>query len=93
MTREDIENDCRREDNEMLVRRFVGNVGYDYIQHHKKNTSNVHPDFSDETRIVWEEIEESRHMIHAGMSKVADFKCNKCGKVIWSDIFARKVNK
>ena len=41
----------------------------------------------------WEEIEGSRHMIHAGMSKVADFKCNKCGKVIWSDIFARKVNK
>ena len=58
MTREDIENDYRREDNEMLVRRFVGNVGYDYIQHHKKNTSNVHPDFSDETRIVWKEIEE-----------------------------------
>ena len=58
MTREDIENDYRREDNEMLVRRFVGHVGYDYIQHHKKNTSNVHPDFSDETRIVWEEIEE-----------------------------------
>ena len=52
MTREDIENDYRREDNEMLVRRFVGHVGYDYIQHHKKNTSNVHPDFSDETRIV-----------------------------------------
>ena len=58
MTREDIENDYRREDNEMLVRRFVGHVGYDYIQHHKKNTSKVHPDFSDETRIVWEEIEE-----------------------------------
>ena len=36
MTREDIENDYRREDNEMLVRCFVGHVGYDYIQHHKK---------------------------------------------------------
>ena len=58
MTSEDIENDYRREDNEMLVRRFVGNVGYDYIQHHKKNSSKVHPDFSDETRIAWKEIEE-----------------------------------
>ena len=41
----------------------------------------------------WKEIEGSRHMIHGGMSKGANFKCNKCGKVIWSDIFARTVNK
>ena len=41
----------------------------------------------------WEEIEGSRHMIHGGMSTGANFKCNKCGKVIWSDIFARTVNK
>ena len=61
MTKEDMENDYRREDNEMLVRRFVGHVGYDYIQHHKKNTPQIHPDFSDETRIVWKEIEERMH--------------------------------
>lgn len=61
MTKEDMENDYRREDNKMLVRRFVGHVGYDYIQHHKKNTPHIHPDFSDETRIVWKEIEERMH--------------------------------
>lgn len=47
MTKEEMGNHYRREDNEMLVRRFVGHVGYDYIQHHKKNTAKVHPDFSE----------------------------------------------
>ena len=61
MTKEAMENDYRREDNEMLVRRFVCHVGYDYIQHHKKNTPHIHPVFSDETRIVWKEIEERMH--------------------------------
>ena len=41
MTREEMERHYRREDNEMLVRRFVGHVGYDYIQHHKKNTAKI----------------------------------------------------
>lgn len=36
MSIEDIQNDARKEDGEMLIRRFVSNVGYDYIQHHKK---------------------------------------------------------
>lgn len=58
MSIEDIQNDARKEDGEMLIRRFVSNVGYDYIQHHKKDTAKVHPDFSEETRILWEEIEE-----------------------------------
>ena len=58
MSIEDIQNDARKEDGEMLVRRFVGHVGYDYIQHHKKKTARVHPDFSDETRIFWKELEE-----------------------------------
>ena len=58
MSIEDIQNDARKEDGEMLIRRFVSNVGYDYIQHHKKKTARVHPDFSDETRIFWNEIEE-----------------------------------
>ena len=46
MSIEDIQNDARKEDGEMLIRRFVSNVGYDYIQHHKKKTARVHPDFS-----------------------------------------------
>ena len=58
MTREEMENQYRKEENEMLVRRFVGHVGYDYIEHHKKNTAQMHPSFSEETRIVWNEIEE-----------------------------------
>lgn len=58
MTNEEMGIHYRREDNEMLVRRFAGNVGYDYIQHHKKNTAKIHPDFSEETRIAWKEIEE-----------------------------------
>ena len=57
MAIEDIQNDARKEDGEMLIRRFVSNVGYDYIQHHKKGTAKVHPDFSEETRIFWKEIE------------------------------------
>ena len=58
MSIEDIQNDARKEDGEMLIRRFVSNVGYDYIQHHKKMSSKIHPDFSDETCIFWKEIEE-----------------------------------
>lgn len=58
MVKEEMENHYRREDNEMLVRRFVGNVGYDYVQHHKKNTAKIHPDFSEETCILWKEIEK-----------------------------------
>lgn len=73
MTIEDIQNDARKEDGEMLLRRFVRSVGYDYIQHSKKKTSKVHPDFSDETRIFWEEIEER-------MQKpvTVDFDKDKC---------------
>lgn len=58
MTVEDIKNDAQKEDGEMLIRRFVSNVGYDYIQHYKKETAKIHPDFSEETRIFWKEIEE-----------------------------------
>ena len=58
MSIEDIQNDARKEDGEMLIRRFVSNVGYDYIQHDKKDTAKLHPEFSEETRIFWEEIEE-----------------------------------
>ena len=61
MSKEDVQNDARKEDGEMLIRRFVSNVGYDYIQHHKKMSSKVHPEFSEETRFFWKEIEERLH--------------------------------
>lgn len=44
-------------------------------------------------RHEWERIKNTVHMIHGGMSKGAKFKCEKCGKIIWSDIFSNKVNK
>ena len=39
MSVEDIQIDARREDGDMLIRRFVSNVGYDYIQHSRENTA------------------------------------------------------
>lgn len=58
MNREELEKDARIEDGEMLIRRFVSKIGYDYLQHHKKNTAKIHPEFSEETRIFWKEIED-----------------------------------
>lgn len=58
MTKEEMQNHYRKEENEMLLRRFVGHVGYDYVEHQEKQTAQWHPDFSEETRIVWEEIAE-----------------------------------
>ena len=57
MTSEEIKQNAAKEDNDMIVRRFVGMVGYDYIKHYKKNTPQINPDFSEETRIFWREIE------------------------------------
>lgn len=57
LTKQDRIDDAAREDDEMLIRRFVSAVGYDYIQHHKKDTAQVYPDFSEETQIFWQEIE------------------------------------
>lgn len=56
LTKQDRIDDAAREDDEMLIRRFVAAVGYDYIQHHKKHTAQIHPDFSEETQIFWQEI-------------------------------------
>lgn len=58
ITKEDIIKDAATEDNEMLLRRFVGMVGYDYVQHDKRNTSQIHPDFSEDTKIFWKEVEK-----------------------------------
>ena len=46
-----------QESNEMLLRIFVSAVGFDYIAHHKKNTAQFHPDFSEDTIALWHEIE------------------------------------
>ena len=56
ITKQDRIDDAAREDDEMLIRRFVAAVGYDYIQHHKKKTAQIHPDFSEETLVFWREI-------------------------------------
>lgn len=50
-----IDNDeIARETNEMLVRRFVAAVGYDYKQDYSPH---IYPDFSEDTVALWEEIE------------------------------------
>ena len=46
-----------QESNEMLLRIFASNIGFDYIEHHKKNTAQFHPDFSEDTVQLWKEIE------------------------------------
>lgn len=50
-------NRIAQESNEMLLRIFVSAIGCDYIAHHKKNTAQFHPDFSEDTKALWEEIE------------------------------------
>lgn len=57
LTKQDRIDDAAREDDEMLIRRFVAAIGYDYIQHYKKDTAQIRPDFSEETQIFWREIE------------------------------------
>lgn len=46
-----------QESNEMLLRIFVSEIGYDYIAHHEKHTAQIHPDFSEDTVNLWKEIE------------------------------------
>ena len=45
-----------KEDDEMLIRYFVAGIGYDYIEHHEKHTSQIYPDFSERTIDLWNEI-------------------------------------
>lgn len=77
ITEQEIRNDYAREDNSMLIRRFVAAVGHDYIQHDKKNTSQIHPDFSKETQIIWEEIES-----RLNTPTVLNFDKDKCLSII-----------
>ena len=48
-TRESADSD------EMLLRTFVMNVGFDYRQDYRPH---LHPEFSDKTKFLWEEIEK-----------------------------------
>lgn len=57
ISKEELIHDAETEENDMIVRRFVGMVGYDYIEHYKKDTPQIHPDFSEDTRMFWKEIE------------------------------------
>lgn len=60
-TAEEIRDDAAKEKNDMIVRRFVAMVGHDYYAHYRKKESEhiaqIHPDFSEDTRIFWREIE------------------------------------
>ena len=47
-------NDIVREENSMLIRRFVASVGYDYRQNYPR----AYPVFSDDTVAYWNEIEK-----------------------------------
>jgi len=40
----------------------------------------------------WEETPRTRHMVNGGASKIALFKCNKCPKKRWFDIFKVPIN-
>ena len=44
-------------------------------------------------RHEYQMIDGTCHMKDFGMSKGAKFKCCRCGKEIWSDIFAKEVNR
>lgn len=50
-------NKIAQESNEMLLRIFVSAIVFDYIAHHEKKTAQVHPDFSEDTIALWNEIE------------------------------------
>ena len=61
ITPKNLTDNIAREDNEMLIRRFVAAVGYDYIEHDKKHSAQIHPDFSEDTIALWQEIEDRLH--------------------------------
>jgi len=61
MDKQFLINDAAKENSEMLLRRFVAAVGFDYVQHDKKHTSQIHPDFSEETLLLWQEVENRLH--------------------------------
>ena len=67
-----------RETNEMLVRRFVAAVGYDYRQDYSPH---IYPEFSEDTVALWEEIE--RRMTEP---KCLNFYHDECVEEIRNDI-------
>ena len=47
-------NEIAQETNDMLVRRFVAAIGYDY---HQDYSPHLYPKFSEDTVMLWNEIE------------------------------------
>ena len=45
------------EDDKTVIGRFVASVGHDFADHRKKKTAQIWPDWSDETKALWGEIE------------------------------------
>ncbi len=80
-TLSDMKFDAATEDNDMLLRRLIRLVGYDYVAHEKKDTAQIHPDFSEETKVFWEEVE---HRLNA--PTVLAFDRERCRKEINKDI-------
>lgn len=52
-----ISNNIAQASNDILLRMFIFAIGHDYITHHEKHTAQLHPDFSEDTVILWKEIE------------------------------------
>lgn len=57
LTEKEVIDNIAREDSHMLLRRFVASVGYDYVRHHKKHVSQIHPDWSNDTHLYWQELD------------------------------------
>lgn len=66
------------EDNEMLLRRFVSEVGYDYKKDYEPRT---YPDFSENTVKIWKEIEKR---MKAPIT--LDFDAEKCKSQIKDEL-------
>lgn len=66
------------EDNEMLLRRFVSEVGYDYKKDYRPH---AYPDFSENTVAMWEEIEKR---MKAPIT--LDFDAEKCKSQIKDEL-------
>jgi hypothetical protein len=77
MTDDELKDYYAREEDEMLIRSFVASVGYDYVEHDHKNVPQINPDFSRETKIMWEEIES-----RLKGSTVLNFDRDKCISLI-----------
>lgn len=81
LTIDDIKEDAAKEENDMIVRRFVSMVGYDYIRHDKTGKAQIYPDWSDDTKVFWEEIESRLKEV-----TVLDFDIEQFKKLVNDEI-------